>query len=596
MCELLRFLRIVCRTNRPLAVSIAACRIGGAVIPLAMTWTWILVLEQMVRVAAGHRIDARMIWLLIVTEAVLAVAGVVVSRCAVVATGALGERVQTAMSVAIMRTAGRWSLEEIENPAALDALERARRQSNVSLAPFVAVGTISQESLSIALFMLLFAWLSPWMVVALIVVAIPECVGEVYFGQKARDIASRRAPERRYLDYLRYIAASGQTAKEVRAFRLTEHLVQLYQEVTGRLKIETVALERRRSLAGLVLGSAAIVGQYVAYALAIAQFLDGRLLIGSLVFIVRGLTRVRHHVTRLSEAISVLAQEWPTMRDLLTYVDGTPDLPQPDDQGARLPEVQSMIELDGVSFRYAGAERWALRDVSATFKRGQVTLIVGENGAGKSTLVRLLARLCEPTEGRMLIDGEDSRRYARSQTGDRTSVLFQDFTKYDFRAGDNVALGNIESRDDVGRIREAARRAGADNVIAQLANGYEQMLGRRFSGGVNLSGGQWQRLALARAYMRNADLLILDEPTASLDPLSETHVLRQIAAEATNRIIVVVSHKRATAKIADHVVVISNGLVVEQGPPDELLAAGGRYARWYQFQQAGAARAGALDL
>jgi ATP-binding cassette subfamily B protein len=313
----------------------------------------------------------------------------------------------------------------------------------------------------------------------------------------------------------------------------------------------------------------------------------GRYSIGALTFLAGSFRQSRDLIQRILLSFSSIYEQSLYLGDLFTFFDVQPRVvSQPGARAVPVP-ITHGFDFQNVGFRYPGSNRWAVRHLTFTLAPGERIALVGENGAGKTTLAKLLARLYDPDEGRILLDGVDLKDYDLTSLRRNIGVIFQDFVRYDFILKENIGVSEIEHLDDVERIREAARRSKADELAGRLTSGYDQMLGRRFEGGVELSGGEWQKVALGRAYLRAAQLLILDEPTAALDARAEYEVFLRFSELTKGRMAVLISHRFSTVRMADRIIVLQGGELVDQGTHDDLLERGGLYAELFSLQAAG---------
>ena len=433
----------------------------------------------------------------------------------------------------------------------------------------------------------------PWLLVLLAIAVIPAFLGETHFAALGYSLLFQWTPERRKLDYLRYTAASDASAKEVRLFGLSPFLVDRYARLADDFYEANKQLSTRRAVVSTVFGAVGSAGYYGAYAVIIYLTVigyrapAGLFTIGVLTFLAGSFRQSRDLIQRILLTVSQIYEQSLYLRDLFAFFEikpavvsrvGAPMIPRP---------IRDGFVFEGVGFRYPGSEMWAVRDLDFVLEPNQSVALVGENGAGKTTLVKLLARLYDPSEGRILLDGIDLREYDVGSLHRNIGVIFQDFFRYAFTFRENIAVGQITHLPDDERIREAARRGLADRVAARLIDGFDQQLGRRFDGGVELSGGEWQKVALARAYMRDAQVLILDEPTAALDARAEYEVFLRFTELTRGRIAALISHRFSTVRMADRILVLQQGRLLEQGTHADLLASGGVYAELFNLQAAG---------
>jgi ATP-binding cassette, subfamily B, bacterial len=386
---------------------------------------------------------------------------------------------------------------------------------------------------------------------------------------------------------VRQTAASVETAKEVKIFGLNRFLTDRYRALSQSFYTANRAIARQRAGWGAVFTGVGTVGYYLAYAWIIGSTLAGDLTIGDLTFLAGSFRRLRTLLEGLLVSFSSTAAQALYLDDLFGFFEVKPEILSPPDALPVPSPIREGFVFENVGFRYPGADRWAVRNLSFSLRAGETLALVGENGAGKTTLVKLLSRLYDPDEGRILLDGRDLRDYDLEALRNAMGVIFQDFVRFNLTAGDNIAVGRISARDDRARIVAAAQSSLADGVIDRLPGRYDQMIGKRFLNGVELSGGEWQKLAIARAYMRDAEVLILDEPTAALDARSEFEVFQRFKELSRGKTAILISHRFSSVRMADRILVLSGGRVEASGTHEELLAEKGRYAELFELQAAG---------
>jgi ATP-binding cassette subfamily B protein len=428
---------------------------------------------------------------------------------------------------------------------------------------------------------------APWLIVLLVVALVPAFLGEAHFNAQSYALAYARTPEQRELDYVRQTGASVETAKEVKIFGLHSFLISRYRELAAAVYRANRLLAMRRAGWGGLFTALGTVGYYVAYGFMAWRTVAGEFTIGDLTFLAGSFRRLRTLLEALLFGFSNTAGQALYLEDLFSFFEIEPEIRSPANPRPFPRKIAQGFTFEDVGFSYPGADRWAVRHLNFTLRAGEVLALVGENGAGKTTLVKLLARLYDPDEGRILLDGHDLREYDLAELRANIGVIFQDFVRYHMTAAENIAVGRIEARHDRLRIEHAARQSLADEVIARLPMGYDQVIGKRFRKGVDLSGGEWQKVAIARAYMRGAELLILDEPTASLDARSEFEVFTRFKELSEGKTAVLISHRFSSVRMADRILVLADGTVEASGTHEELLAQHGRYAELFELQARG---------
>lgn len=560
-------------------------RIAAALIPLAMLTVAKQILDA-VQVKTGGGSLPPEFWWLVGLEGGLAVLGGVLGRATGFCDGLLADRFTRYVSVRVMEHAARLDLTAYESPAFHDQLERARVQATDRIAMIHAIGALAQQMIIVVSLSVSVLYFSPWLLVILVLAVVPAFLGESHFAFLGYSLNVRQTPMRRQLDYLRVLGASKETAKELKLFGLAGYITGQYAQLSDDLYEQNVALARRRLLVGSLLSVVSTGSYYSAYGYVIYRTVTGDLSWGSLQFIAGSIAGASANIQSVFATFSNIADQSLFLTDLVTFFKVKPTLaPAPNAVPAPRP-IRDGFVFENVSFHYPGNPRPILDRFDFRVSPGERVAIVGENGQGKTTLVKLITRLYDPTAGRILLDGVDLREYDIEDLHREIGVIFQDFVRYEMSARENIAVGRLDAADDEWRIRKAAGRSLAHDVITRLPAGYDQRLGRRFDGGVDLSGGEWQKVALARAYLRDAQLLILDEPTAALDARAELEVFERFAELTAGKMALLISHRFSTVRMADRIVVLSDGHIKEDGHHDSLIAQGGRYARMFEQQAA----------
>jgi ATP-binding cassette subfamily B protein len=486
-----------------------------------------------------------------------------------------------------MEHAATLDLEDFEDSELQDRLERARRQAAGRMTLIGQLLAQAQDAVTIVTFAAGLVAYAPWLIALLAIALVPAFVGEVHFNALSYALNYTRTPERREIDYVRQTGASAETAKEVKIFGLNDFLIERYRALASSFYEANRKLAQRRATVGSLLTTIGTIAYYIAYAYIVWRTLHHDFTIGDLTFLAGSFLRLRTLLESLLTGFSQVAGQALYLDDLFSFFEIEPEIVSPPDPRPFPSPIRRGFEFQDVGFRYPGAERWAVRNLSFVLAAGEVLALVGENGAGKTTLVKLIARLYDPDEGRILLDGHDLREYDLSALRGNIGVIFQDFVRYHLTAAENIAVGRIDARDDRPRIVAAAKRSLADEVIAKLPAGYDQVIGKRFRTGVDLSGGEWQKIAIARAYMRDAQVLILDEPTAALDARAEFEVFQRFKELSRGKTAVLISHRFSSVRMADRIIVLADGRIEAIGTHDELIAQGGRYAELFELQAAG---------
>ena len=592
------FLGEIWRTSPALTLGSFGLRSLRALLPVATLYVGKLIIDEVVALVQGGvrldaldvawrsgALDALLGWL--VLEFGLAVLSDVLGRVVSLLDSLLSELYTNATSVRLMQHAATLDLEDFEDSELQDKLDRARRQTMGRMTLLNQLFGQAQDAVTVVAFAIGLMVYAPWLMLLLAIALIPAFLGEAHFNALSYSLNYERTPERRELDYVRQTGASVETAKEVKIFGLHDFLIQRYLDLASRFFRANRALAIRRAGWGSVLTALGTLGYYVAYAFIAWRTVRGDFSIGDLTFLAGSFRRLRNLLESLLGGFSQVAGQALYLDDLYSFFEIEPEI-RSRENALPIPTPMVMgFVFENVGFRYPGAERWAVRNLSFSLHTGEVLALVGENGAGKTTLVKLLARLYDPDEGRILLDGHDLRDYDLAALRAAVGVIFQDFVRYHLSAAENIAVGQIDARDDRARIVRAAERSLADEVIRKLPKGYDHPIGKRFRNGVDLSGGEWQKIAIARAYMRDAQLLILDEPTAALDARSEFEVFERFKELSAGKTAVLISHRFSTVRMADRILVLKEGQVVELGSHRELLTRGGLYAELFNLQAEG---------
>ena len=525
-------------------------------------------------------------WWLVGAEMALAVITGILSRSVDYFDNLLADRYTHHVSVEVMRKAAALDVTVYEDPVFYDRLERARVQATDRLAMIQQMGRLIQQAVTAMAFSAVLVKYSPFLLLLLIAGIIPAFLGESHFAFLTYAKNFRQTPLRRQMDYLRQVGGSKEAAKELKLFNLSEYLTNRFSALSQTIYEQNVALNRRRLFWGGVLAIIGQLGYYGAYGYSVYRTITGHYSIGDLTLITTAIMQAMANIQLAFSTASGVADQALFLTDLLAFFEMKPRV---ESKVNALPSPRPIVrgfEFHNVSFAYPGTTRRVLSNFNFSLSPGERIALIGENGQGKTTIVKLITRLYDPTEGRILLDGVDLREYDLSDLHKEIGVIFQDFMRYEMTAGENIAVGRIELPHSPGEIEHAAEKSLAAGVIAKLHGGYDQMLGRRFEGGVDLSGGEWQKLALARAYLRDAQLLILDEPTAALDARSEMQVFERFAELTEGKMALLISHRFSTVRMADRIVVLEGGRLVEEGNHAQLMALGGRYAAMFEMQAA----------
>ena len=583
-----KFFRLIWNTSPGMTIGNVLLRLIKSAIPLAMLYVGKLIIDEVIGLmgVTGER-DLSFLWILVAAELGLAILSDVFNRGITLLDSLLGDLFSNNTSVQLIEHAARLDLAQFEDATFYDKLERARRQTITRVVLMSQVLSQLQDMVTIGFLAVGLIAFNPWLILILLVAVIPSFLGETHFNERTYSLSRSWTPERRELDYLRYIGASDETAKEIKTFNLSGFIATRFKQLSDRYYALNKSLIVRRAIWGSALSSLGTLAYYGAYIFILAQTVAGAITVGTLTFLAGSFSNMRGLLQGIMTRFSQIAESALYLQDLFDFLELKPQITPPANPLQIPRPIQKGFTFENVGFKYHNSEKWAVRYLSFHLRAGEKLALVGENGAGKTTLVKLLARLYEPTEGRILLDGIDLREYDLNDLRHQVGIIFQDYVRFQMTASDNIAIGQISNIADRDRIQGSAQKSLADPVIQRLPDGYEQVLGKRFNKGVELSGGEWQKVALARAYMRDAQLLILDEPTSALDARAEHEVFLRFSELIAGKTAVLISHRFSTVRMADRILFLEQGQLKELGSHEELLAQNGKYAELFALQAKG---------
>jgi len=585
-----RFLKLVYKTSPSLTIANAVLRLGMAVIPIIMLYISKLIIDQVVLLskAGNESISLTPLWQLVALEFGLVILVSALNMALKLIDTLLGDLFANNSLIKIMSHAALLDLDQFEDSVFYDKLERARQQSSGRVVLLTHVLTQIQDLITMCFFGATLIVFNPWFTLILIFSTIPSFIGEYYFNIKNYILARRQMHGKRELEYLSYVGASDQTAKEVRLFNLSDFFIGRFRRIANKLYSDNRSLQTKRSSWGTVLAIVGHIGYYIAFIYIILSVVRGNLSIGSLIFLLGSIRQLGMILQNVILRFSLISQGALYLRDFFEFFQIKPKIVASSNPRPFPNPIQQGFTFENVGFKYINSNVWANRHLNFTLHAGEKVALVGENGAGKTTLVKLLVRLYDPTEGRILLDGHDLRDYDLTELRSEIGIIFQDYLRYQMTTSENIAVGNIKEKKNHKLIVNSAKQSLADSIIDRLPNKYEQMLGRHFNKGVELSGGEWQKIALARAYMReDAQLIVLDEPTAALDARSEYEVFQRFSELTNNKSAMLISHRFSTVRMADRILVLDKGEIIEMGSHEELLKKEGRYASLFELQAMG---------
>ncbi len=561
-------------------------RLFASLLPLGLIYITKLIIDGIVHSLSAHQPVSPRLWWLVAGEFALAVGSSILARTIDYSDSLLADKYTRHVSIQVMKHAAELDLIAYEDPVFYDRLERARVQATDRLGMIQSIGRLEQQIITAVSMSVAIMVYSPWLMLMLVAGVIPAFLGESHFAFLGYAKNFRQTPIRRQLDYLRVLGGSKEAAKELKLFGLKNFLTERFTRLSDQIYKEDVGLAKRRLFVGSILSIVGTAGYYSAYVFVIWRTIAGTVSIGSLYFLTNAIQQASINIQQVFSTLAGIADQALFLTDLLAFFEMQPTIrskPNP------LPVPHNFVqgfEFRNVAFSYPGSPRQILHNFNFQLRPGERVALIGENGQGKTTIVKLITRLYDPTEGQVLLDGVDLRDYDLDDLYRRIGVIFQDFMRYEMTARENIAFGRVEELEQLEHIQIAAGKGLADEVIRKLPGHYEQMLGRRFEGGVDLSGGEWQKIALARAYLRNAEVLILDEPTAALDARSEFEVFQRFAELTLGKMALFISHRFSTVRMADRIIVLENGKIVEEGNHEQLSRHGGRYAEMFEMQAA----------
>ncbi len=583
--------QLVWTSSRSAAMVGVGLTLISALLPASQAWVGKLIIDSILnasRLGLDPAAGIRFVGPYLLLEFALVLIGSLTSQLRSLSDGILQSQLTNHINSLVIRKAISLDLQFFEDPIFYDTLQNARRRADTSALNIVnSTLQMVQQIITLISVVVLLVRFSPWLAIIVFLSAIPSFLSQSQYAERAFRAVSRRAPESRLLNYLETILTSNETVKEIKLFGLGEYLLKRYQVLFMKFYLEDRAIAQRRTIAGLGWGILSTLVFYGSYAWIVLRTISGLITLGDMTMFLSIFRQSQNSIRSLLDSLNRLYESNLFLDNLITYLELQPLLATPAN-GLRAPvPIQSGIEFRHVSFCYPGSDVYVLRDINLFIKPGERIALVGLNGAGKTTLIKLLTRLYDPTDGQVLLDGVDLREYDLASLHQLFGVVFQDFVRYQFSVRENIGFGQVDSLDDQARIQDAAERGGASSIIENMPQGIDTILGRRWEKGLELSGGQWQKIALARAFMRKTEILVLDEPTSALDAEAEYEVFQRFGELVKGRIAVLISHRFSTVRMADRIIVISAGKIIEQGSHAELIQLNGNYSRLFKLQAEG---------
>lgn len=580
-----RFFKEIWKTNKKLFILSSLCRLISALLPVAILWVGKNIIDEIILLTTKNHIEQSYLWKLVVIEFLLVILSDLMNRAISMTDGILGDEYNIATSVSIIEKTNEIDVSLLENPDFYDKLERARTQTMGRVDLMSNVLGQLQTFISIITLIIGLIYFEPYLIILLVLSIIPAFINEIRFSQKQYSLARSWTSERRELDYLRYIGANDKTAKEVKLFELTPFIVFRFKKLAKEYFNLNKKLVIKRTSLGFLFNLLGSLSYYAAYIFIIYRVLSGVITLGELTFLSGTFNRLMKSLQEFFSRFTRISESALYLKDYFDFID----IPS-DKKATNIPlpkKIKKGFEFINVSFSYPDSEIEILKEVNFEIKAGEKIAFVGQNGAGKTTLTKLLLRFYSPTQGEILLDGININHFNKKEYQAYFGVLFQDFFRYEFTVRENIAIGKIDQIRNQERIEKAAKLSLAEDVVKELPSGYEQQLGKRFVKGQELSGGQWQKIALARAYMKNAEVIILDEPTSALDAKAESEVFERLIHLIKDKTSVIISHRFSTVRQADRIIVLENGSILENGTHEELMINNKLYAELFTLQAEG---------
>jgi len=582
-----RFFKLVWETNHWYAILDILLRLIRSAIPVSILYIGKLIIDQVILLSRTHSTNLGVLWKLVLAEFALAIVSDALARATALVDSLLGDLFSNHTSVKIMEHAATLDLDQFEDSEFYDKLERARQQTIGRTILLSQLLSQVQDIITMAFLLVGLMAFNAWLILLLLVAIVPAFLGESYFNDKSYALTRGQTPERRELDYMRYLGASDETAKEVKLFNLSGFLIDRFKMLSNKFYDDNKKLSVKRASWGTLFALLGSLGYYAAYVVMIIKTVEGALTVGTLTFLAGSFRQLRSLLEGILSRFTSVSQGAIYLRDFFDFFEIQPKI-----KAAAKPvpfpnPIRHGITFENVGFKYHNSDKWANRHLSFTLHAGEKLALVGENGAGKTTLVKLMARLYDPVEGRILLDGVDLREYDIMDLRKNTGIIFQDYLRYQLSFAQNIAVGNIDEQDNRPLIKMSAEKSLANLLADRLPQKYDQALGRRFNNGIELSGGEWQKVALARAYMKEAQILILDEPTSALDARAEYSVFQRFAELSKGKTAVLISHRFSTVRMADRILVLDKGQIIEMGSHEELINKNGHYAELFLLQAKG---------
>ena len=581
-----RFFKEIYTSSKASFLINSISRLLNALSPIILLYIGKLLIDEIILQANNDQAEYSKVWFYVGIELGIVLVSDIINRIINLTDGLIGDKYSNYSSVLIIRKTKDLSISQLEDSELYDKLERARTQTSGRVS--LMSNSLSQIQSLIVIVSLIggLIYFEPWLIFILFLSIIPAFINELKFSSSKYSIARSWTSERRELDYLRYIGANDTTAKEMKLFGLVDFVADRFARLSHQYYKINRKLAINRTFLGSIFNLLGTLSYYGAYVLIIFRAVNGVITIGDLTFLSGSFNRLRNSLQSNFSKFTRIAESALYLKDYFDFIDISIE----SKNNLKLEDITDVklgFEFINVTFSYPGSDDLVLNGVSFKVQAGEKMAFVGQNGAGKTTLIKLMLRFYEPSSGQILLDGKNILKYDKTKYQQLFGVIFQDFIKYEFSVKENIAVGDIKQINNQTAIEEAARRSLADEVVSEMKNGYDQQLGRRFAKGKNLSGGQWQKIALARAYMKDAKVMILDEPTSALDARAEYEAFQRFIGLTKGKTSIIISHRFSTVRMADRVLVLKDGKVLEIGTHERLIENDSLYAELFALQAQG---------
>ncbi|WP_417445128.1 ABC transporter ATP-binding protein [Joostella sp.] len=581
-----RFLSEIWKTHRSMYVINTSARLLNAFSPVILLWVGKLIIDEIILQINTPDKDYTLLWKYVALELTVAILSDLISRLITLTDSLLGDLYANKSSVTIIKKTNEIEISQLEDPEFYDKLERARTQTTSRVNLMSNILTQVQSIISMISLIAGLIYFEPILIVILVLSIIPSFINEIKFSSQSYSLARSWTSERRELDYLRYVGANDKTAKEIKLFGLTDYVAKRFKVLSDEYYLLNKNIALKRSTYGALFNLLGVLSYYAAFVLIIYRVLTGVITIGELTFLSGSFNRLRTNLQGFFTRFTRISQSALYLKDYFDFIDlkikksTEAEIPFPE-------EIKHGFTVENVTFKYPGNTEYTLKGISFKLKAGEKMAFVGQNGAGKTTLIKLFLRFYEPTSGTIYLDGIDIKKFNKDEYQKIFGVIFQDFFKYEFTVKENIAVGKIDEIENIDRIKKAAEQSLASEVVSELKKGFDQQLGKRFNKGQELSGGQWQKIALARAYMKDAAVLILDEPTSALDAKAEFNVFERFIGLTKGKTSIIISHRFSTVRMADTILVLKDGNVLEIGTHEALMENNKLYSELFDLQASG---------